>query len=56
MSLTHGPTFDIERYRARLLRAFLVTGPRPRPRPAPPRGARLFRGGARDPTAPPRSH
>lgn len=28
MSLTHGPTFDIERYRARLLQAFLVMGPR----------------------------
>ncbi|KAM8948860.1 protein amnionless isoform 2-T2 [Lycaon pictus] len=42
VSLTHGPTFDIERYRARLLRAFLVTGPRPRPAP-PPRGPPLPR-------------
>lgn len=30
MSLTHGPTFDIERYRTRLLRSFLVMPP-PRP-------------------------
>lgn len=29
MSLTHGPAFDLERYRSRLLHTFLVTGPRP---------------------------
>ena len=44
MSLTHGPTFDIERYRTRLLRGFLVMGPRsppPPPLPQDPPGATL---------------
>ena len=38
VSLTHGPTFDLEQYRARLLHDFLtlVLGPRPCPGPTPP--------------------
>lgn len=36
VSLTHGPTFDLERYRERLLQTFLVMGPRPPPSPCHP--------------------
>lgn len=42
MSLTHGPAFDLERFRAGLLHVLtLVMGPRPNPGPHHLRNPRL---------------